>query len=728
MAENTSSMETFVITGMTCANCSARVEKELNHQPGVTTANVNLATERATVQFDPATTSADDLMQSVQKIGYGALLYDEAHKQSIKEAKERELYKMKRDLIVSAVLTAPMMISMIGMLLGFHNGVFHFFHLPLVQLLLTIPVQFGVGQRYYRGAYHAIKTGAPNMDVLVALGTTAAFVLSVLNGFVLNEPTHLYFESSAMIITLILLGKFLEQKAKAHTGNAIKQLMQLRAKTALVWDGENFSQQDIELVQVGDRLLVKPGEQVPVDGVILKGQAAFDESMLTGESLPVEKGLEATIFGGTVATNGTIEMTATQVGSGTVLAKIIQMVEDAQGSKAPIQQIADKISAIFVPAVLIAAVATILLTGLITGDWQTAMIHGVAVLVIACPCALGLATPTAIMVGTGLGAKNGILIKSGVALEKAAHITSIILDKTGTITLGRPEVTDFVGDESTLAKLSALESRSDHPLAKAITHYHPAAYLEVADFQLIPGGGVQGTIAEETLLVGNRHLMNQAGISIAAAETTAADWEASGKTVLFFADLTSHQLLAYLAISDAVKETSKEAISQLKQQGIKVYMLTGDHQKTAEAIGQQVGLSKEAIFAGVLPEDKADYVAKLQQQGEVVAMVGDGINDAPALALAEIGIAMGTGSDVAMETAEVTIMNGELTKVPQMIRLSATTLRKIKQNLFWAFLYNTIGIPFAALGFLSPIVAGGAMAFSSVSVLLNSLSLNRKKI
>lgn len=724
MAEAT--VETFAITGMTCANCSARVEKELKATEGVLEANVNLATEKATVQFDE-TLTAENLIQRVEAIGYGAILFDDAHKQKIEQEKAAHLKKMKRHLILSAVLVAPLMIAMIAMLLGSHAGWVHFLHLPWVQLILVTPVQFGVGMRFYRGAYHALKTKAPNMDVLVAMGTSAAFALSVYNGFFNPYNSDLYFESSGMIITLILLGKYLEQKAKTKTSDAIKQLMSLQAKTAtIIVDGEE-KEVPIETVQAGDLLRVRPGEQIPVDGKIVAGQTTIDESMLTGESLPVDKQIDDQVFGGTVNTTGSIQFNATQVGSMTVLSRIIRMVEDAQGEKAPIQQIADKISKVFVPTVLGIALLTLLATGLFTGDWQQAIVHSVSVLVIACPCALGLATPTAIMVGTGLGAKSGILIKGGGALEKIAHLTTIVLDKTGTITEGKPVVADFdSSDPQALAYLTSLEQYSEHPLAKAIYQYgkEQTELLPVENFESLTGQGVTGTINGTSYFVGSKRGLKERNISFSKERVLALEEE--GKTVMFLTD--QERVLALISVTDQVKHSSKAAIDALHQLGINVKMLTGDNPQTARFIGAQVGLQESDIVAEVLPEDKAQVVKELQGKNESVGMVGDGINDAPALALADIGIAMGSGTDIAMETADITLMNSDLLSVEKSIRLSKLTLRKIKQNLFWAFLYNVIGIPFAALGFLNPIIAGGAMAFSSVSVLLNSLSLNQKKL
>lgn len=721
----TPQMTTLVITGMTCANCSARVEKELKEQPGVISATVNLATEKASVKY--AETSSEALIQSVEKIGYGAILYDEEHKQKIAEEKKAYLRKMKRDLFLSALLTFPLMASMIAMVLGNHGALVQFFHQPMVQLLLAFPVQFYVGARFYQGAYHALKTKAPNMDVLVALGTTAAFLLSIYNGFFSSTTNDLYFESSSMIITLILLGKYLEHTAKSKTGDAIKQLMSLQMKTAQkLVDGveETIA---IEDVTVGDCLVIRPGEQIPTDGKIIYGSSAMDESMLTGESLRVEKHLGDAVFGGTVNTTGLVQIQVSQVGSQTVLAQIIQMVEDAQGSKAPIQQIADRISGIFVPVVLVVAFFTLVLTGWLTGDWQLALIHSVSVLVIACPCALGLATPTAIMVGTGVGARNGILIKGGEALEEAAGLTSILLDKTGTITQGAPQVTDVIGSTEVVKLFHSLEQASEHPLAKAINDYskkNGIAPYEVSEFTAHPGAGISGRINQQEYFAGTKKRLAQLSLSVASLEEQALHLEREGKTVMYLAD--EKQVLGLIAVADAVKPEAKQAIAKLQAQKIEVYMVTGDNKLAANVIGKQVGLDSDHIFAEVLPDEKAAYVQRLQQTGQKVGMVGDGINDAPALALADVGLAMGSGTDIAMETADVTLMNSNLMAVEQTIDLSRATLKKIKQNLFWAFVYNTIGIPFAAFGLLNPIIAGGAMAFSSVSVLLNSLSLNRK--
>ncbi|MDT1939639.1 MULTISPECIES: heavy metal translocating P-type ATPase [Carnobacterium] len=728
-------MDTLVLTGMTCANCAQKIEKTLNQQEGVEFANVNLATEKATVTFNTHTTTLEQLIASIEKTGYGAIRYDEEHRAEVARIKEKKNKRLKVDFIASALLSAPMVLAMIFMLIGFHNPVINFFEKPLVQFILATPVQFIIGWRFYKGAYHAIKSLSPNMDVLVAMGTSAAYALSVYNGFFSGNSHELYFESSAVIITLILLGKYLEHNAKNKTGSAIKQLMALQAKSAVVIrDGKEMTV-PIEEVQPHDLLSIKPGEKIPVDGNIVEGSSSLDESMLTGESLPVDKTTGDNVFGGTVNTNGRLVVEATKIGSETALSRIIQMVEEAQGSKAPIQQIADRISAIFVPIVLVVALATLIITGFLTQNWETALIHSVAVLVIACPCALGLATPTAIMVGTGLGAKNGILIKGGESLEAAAKIQAIILDKTGTITKGKPDVTDYETRPNTdkneiLSWMMALEKNSEHPLGKAIFNYGTKKLAidapKVDDFKALVGSGISGTINGMPMYMGAKRLMIEKGIDFSYFEKDIETLEASGKTAMLFAK--EDQCLAMIAVADQIKDTSKEAIEKLKQLNVDVYMLTGDNRLTAESIGREVGLTADHIFAEVLPEDKANHVVKLQKQGLLVAMVGDGINDAPALATADVGIAMGTGTDIAMEASDITLMNGDLNSLPKTIHLSKITLSKIKQNLFWAFIYNTIGIPFAAFGLLNPIVAGGAMAFSSVSVLLNSLSLNRRKI
>ena len=756
-----SSERTFLhlaITGMTCANCSGRIERVLGRKPGIYRANVNLASKRGLFEYNPSQITPEAIITQIEKTGFGAMLDDKAHQAELQVAEAKAANRMRWELIISAILSAPMLLGMLAMMLGSEAGWVHFVHLPWVQLLLTTPIQLGIGARFYRAAWASLRAKAPSMDLLVAMGTTAAYLYSFYNGFLGGDPTHLYFESSAVIITLILLGKYFEERAKNRTGAAIRSLMSLQAETALRIDrsqagqtgqmGQQYIEVPVDAVVEGDDLLVHPGKSIPVDGVVLSGHSTVDESMLTGESLPVDKEENDLLYSGTLNQSGALVMRALKRAEESTLSKIIMLVNEAQGSKAPIQQLADRVSAIFVPAVILIAFITLLATRLIVGEWSDAIMHSVAVLVIACPCALGLATPTAIMVGTGVGARQGILIKNGEALERVAKSSTIVLDKTGTITAGAPEVKHFAVHSQLIVSeaqrseilryLVALESHSEHPLAKAIVTYgelqasdspvssvSESSSLQVEDFQALVGAGLTGMIAGAAYFVGSPRLMAERHIDLTPFASLIDRHESRGETVVLMS--REQDLIALVAIADPVKESSADAIAALKARGIKVLMLTGDNQRTAEKIGEEVGLSGDEIRAELKPEDKAKIVADLQKAGEYVAMVGDGMNDAPALALADTGIAMGTGTDIAMESSDVTIMNGDLASLPKMIWLSEMTMRKIRQNLFWAFIYNVIGIPFAALGFLSPILAGGAMAFSSVSVLLNSLSLNRLK-
>lgn len=737
MSDKQAQTSRFSIQGMTCANCAARIERMLNKQPGIDQATVNFATEKATVIYDNQQLSPENVQKIIENIGYGAMLDDASHQQQAQDAKTQTISSLKRDVIISACLSTPMILAMLFAMLGFDNHpIVRFLHLPWVQFLLTTPVQFWIGARFYRNAYHAIKARSPNMDVLVAIGTSAAYFLSIFNGFIANRPHHLYFESSAMIITLILLGKYLEHRAKNQTGRAIKSLIQLQAKSASVIRDNQEIELPIEQVTLGDVIRVRPGEKLPVDGLILEGESSIDESMLTGESLPVEKQTNDTVIGGTVNLNGTLLIRATGIGSDTMLSQIIRLVQEAQGSKAPIQQIADKVSAIFVPAVLVIALLTFVLTGLITGDWESALIHAVSVLVIACPCALGLATPTAIMVGTGLGAKHGILIKGGEYLEKMATVNAIVLDKTGTLTEGKPQVTtcvpaDGITQAHFLQVVMSLELHSEHPLGKAIYQYiqteHPnITPLAITQFATQVGFGVTASLDEQPIAMGTRRLLSQYDVALNEIEPIIQALEEKGQTVMMVSQGAAY--LGLIAVADQLKITSKQAVAELLQRHIQVHLLTGDNERTAHAIGEQAGIEPAHILANVLPKDKAEYVQRLQQQGYRVAMVGDGINDTPALAQADIGIAIGTGTDVAIETADVILIRGNLLSLNESVTLSQKTVTKIKQNLFWAFVYNLIGIPFAAFGALNPILAGAAMALSSVSVLMNSLSLNRAKL
>ena len=723
------------INGMTCANCSTHVERKLNQTPGVK-ASVNLTTEEATIEYDKSL-SVEDLIKLVEKSGYEAVLAESLSEKDLDLEKENERKTVFRELIISAMLSAPLVLAMILSMLGFNNSVVHFLHLPLVQLILALPVQFYVGRRFYIGAFRALRGKTANMDVLVALGTSAAFALSVYNGFFAPAPTngdmrHLYFESSMVIITLILFGKYLEMNAKAKTSQAIKSLMKLQPSEAtIIKDGKEIAV-DIKDVKIGDIILVKPGSRVPVDGIITSGAPSIDESMLTGESLPVDKKIGDEVATATVNMTAAFKLKATKIGEDTTLSKIIRLVKEAQGSKAPIQEIADKVTVFFVPAVITIALLTLIITSIVTKNIEQSIINAVAVLVIACPCSLGLATPTAIMVGTGLGAENGILIRGGEYLQATKDISAVIFDKTGTITKGQPTLTDMIASKSfdyddMLFTVASAESMSEHPLAKAIVN-EAAAKLSMniphpEEFNSITGMGVYARVKDSDVYIGTRKLMLKNNIDISDFEEKAQAFEAQGKTAMFVS--INGKFAGVIAVADTIKDTSFEAIKELKDMGLSVYMITGDNEKTAKAIAKQAGIDN--VFAEVMPEDKSEKVKELQKKGFVVAMVGDGINDAPALAAADIGMAMGTGTDIAMETANITLMRGDLKTIPAAIKISKRTMRKIKQNLFWAFIYNAIGIPFAAFGLLNPMLAGGAMALSSVSVVTNSLSLKRYK-
>ncbi|SFF04523.1 heavy metal translocating P-type ATPase [Alteribacillus iranensis] len=717
------------VIGMTCAACSNRIEKVLNKQEGVKTASVNLTTESAVVEYNPGIVTEKDLIGRIQKLGYDAK--PKAGKEEQRTQKEKQLQQMKTKLILSAILTAPLLVTMLVHLFGMEIPAI--FMNPWFQLALAAPVQFIVGWPFYVGAYKNLRNKSANMDVLVALGTSAAFFYSLFEALkTIGNPAytpHLYFETSAVIITLILFGKYLETRAKTKTTAAISKLLQMQAKQArVIRDGKEMMI-PVEEVQKGDRLVVKPGEKIPVDGIVINGRTSVDESMITGESIPVEKDAQAQVIGATMNKNGTIEMEATKVGKDTALASIIQAVEDAQGSKAPIQRMADVISGYFVPIVVGIAILTFIvwISFISPGSFESALIAAIAVLVIACPCALGLATPTSIMVGTGKSAETGILFKGGEHLERTHQLDAIILDKTGTITKGKPEVTDFTGDEETLQLLASAEKGSEHPLAEAIVAYAAERNINILDtehFEAIPGHGIQATIGGNEVLVGNRTLMAKNDVKTDGKERELTAYETDGKTAMLIA--VNGEYRGSVAAADTLKETAKEAIQQLKDQGLEVIMLTGDNERTAQAIANQAGIDE--VIAQVLPEEKAAKVKEVQSQGKKVAMVGDGVNDAPALATADIGMAIGTGTEVAIEAADVTILGGELLLIPKAINLSKATIKNIRQNLFWAFAYNSAGIPIAAAGLLAPWIAGAAMAFSSVSVVTNSLRLKRVKV
>ena len=721
------------LKGMTCAACAAKIERKLNKLEGVQKATVNFATEKATVEYDSSIVKVSDMIKAVEALGYNSQRAEEVNLDREKEQREKDIKRLRTELIISAVLSSPLIMAMLLTLLHIDLA---FLHNEYFQLIIATPIQFIIGFRFYKHAFYALRAKSANMDVLIAMGTSAAYFFSIYNAFFqpMKEGVmmkELYFEAAAVIITLILLGKYLEAVAKGKTSEAIKKLMGLQAKTARVI--RNGAEEDIPIedVEVGDVVVVRPGEKVPVDGKMIEGNSSIDESMLTGESLPVEKKAGDFVIGATINKFGTFKFEATKVGKDTALSQIVKMVEDAQGSKAPIQKIADQVSGIFVPIVIGIAVLTFLIWYLAVGDFTMGIVSAVAILVIACPCALGLATPTAIMVGTGKGAENGILIKGGEHLEMAYKVNAVVLDKTGTITKGQPDVTDVIPlgqmNSSDILRLTAIaEKNSEHPLGVAIYEKGKKDYGNLPDpdqFEAIPGRGIMAVVDGKVLYIGTRKLIQEKGINISDLEISISKLEDDGKTAMLLA--VNNVMEAIIAVADTLKESSREAIEELQKMGIEVYMITGDNKRTANAIAKQVGITN--VLAEVLPENKAEEVEKLKKQGKIVAMVGDGINDAPALVTADIGMAIGTGTDVAIEAADITLMRGDLRTIPAAIRLSRKTMRKIKQNLFWAFIYNIIGIPIAALGLLNPIIAGGAMAFSSVSVVTNSLSLKRFK-
>ncbi len=720
------------VGGMTCSACATRLEKALLRAPGIQSATVNFATEQADILFDPENTDAEKIATAISNAGFTAHFPNESDAEDEEAHREREAAAIQREfymLLLSALLTLPLVAQMIGMVTG--NMAIHLD--PWIELMLASPVQFYIGARFYKAAWKSLRAGSGNMDVLVAMGTTTAFAYSVYLLYALGVDQargQLYFEASAVIITLVLLGKYMEARAKRGTTAAIRQLMDLRPKTArVIRDG---SEVELPILQLrkGDVVVVRPGESIPVDGKISEGATDVDESLITGESIPVEKTVGDPVTGGAINGTGLIRISATAVGADSTLSKIIRLVENAQAGKAPIQRLVDRISGVFVPVVVAIATVTFLGWYFIGGELEAAIVAGVSVLVIACPCALGLATPTAIMTGTGAAARAGILIKDVQALEQAHAINAVIFDKTGTLTTGQPTVVDTLstgGDEhEMLTAVASLQQGSEHPLAKAVLKKAAEANLKlvaVNDFKSHTGFGVSGSVNGARIITGNEEFMRNNGIEIDSQSAQGSEWESTGKTVIWIA--RDGELLGAMAIADPLRPESAPAVAELKAMGIRTLLLSGDAVRAVNEIGRQVGVDEAR--GAVKPDDKAATVTQLRAEGLRVGMIGDGINDAPALAAADVGIAMGSGTDVAMETAGVTLMRSNPALVPAAISVSRATWRKIKQNLFWAFIYNIVGIPFAAMGFLSPTIAGAAMAFSSVSVVTNSLLLRRWK-
>ena len=745
-----SKQKEYIIEGMSCASCAMTIENAVSKIPGVAKASVNLATEIMTVEANDSVTP-EDIAKVVDGVGYSARPRGKSVEEELEEKnekKEAHLREMKRNLTISAIFAVPLlfiaMADMVGIPMpAFLSPMQSPVSYALIQLALVLPIIW-LGRRFFVDGFKALSKGHPNMDSLVALGTSAAFLYSLYGTYhVLEGHAHfamnLYYESAGVILTLITLGKYFEDVSKGKTSMAIQTLVGLAPKMATVLRDGQEVEVPVEEVQVGDLIRVKPGEKVPVDGVVTEGNSTVDESMLTGESIPVSKSVGDEVIGASLNKTGSFILKATKIGKDTALSQIIQLVEQAQGSKAPIAKLADKVSGVFVPIVIVLALVSGLAWYFLGQEsWVFALTITISVLVIACPCALGLATPTAIMVGTGKGAENGILLKSGEALEEANHVNMVVFDKTGTITNGTPVVTDVVTADNTdadaLIRLAAsLEVASEHPLGEAIVakaKEQGATFDEVTNFEAIPGFGIKGHVGETLVFLGNEKWMRENGLANVEMNDKANHFAEQGKTPLYIGYNDAVQGL--IVVADTVKESSARAIQTLHEMGIQVAMMTGDHERTAQAIAAEVGIDR--VFSEVLPQDKANYVSKLQEEGYIVAMVGDGINDAPALAQAQVGIAIGTGTDVAIESADAVLMKSDLMDVPAMLKLSRATIRNIKENLFWAFAYNIIGIPFA-MGvlhlfggpLLNPMIAGAAMSFSSVSVVLNALRLKRWK-
>ena len=711
------------LNGLSCASCVGRVEKVLNALPSVQ-ASVNLATERAHVTFVPGVVEVPALIAAVEKAGYGARVYEEQNAQDDARAQQRVWQRALWEFALATILSLPFVGQMVIMMVGLPM-----MDMPrMLQLVLAGVVLFGCGRGLFRAAWHAVRGGSANMDVLVVMGTGVAWVFSaVVTLMKLDQPV--YFEASALVVTLVLLGRLLEARAKASAGAGMASLLRLQPRMAHVERPGGVVDESVDQLAIGDVFVVRPGESMPVDGAVLEGASEVNEAMLTGESNLVAKTAGAEVFAGTLNQTGALRVRATKVGAQTVLASIVQMVQQAQGSKASVQRLADKVSAVFVPAVLALAVLTFAGTWLVTGSATVSLVHGVSVLVIACPCALGLATPTAIMVGTGLGARAGILFRNADALEQARRLNLLVTDKTGTLTRGQPGVVasqtaEGIQSDDFLRLACALEQNSEHPLARAVMEHARAAGIApvvVEDFKAVPGQGVSARVGGQVVRLGSPDFLSQNGCVVDTALVQA--WQAEGRTVIGVA--REQAVLGYLALADEIRPEARAAITALRARGLRVVMLTGDNERAAQAVAHQVGIDE--VVAGVLPDGKAAEIARLKGASLCVGMVGDGINDAPALASADVSFAIGAGADVALETADVVLVRSDLMAVVDAITLSHATVGKIRQNLFFAFIYNLLGLPLAALGALNPVLAGAAMAMSSVSVVSNSLLLNRWK-
>ncbi|MFH0817803.1 MAG: heavy metal translocating P-type ATPase [Candidatus Micrarchaeota archaeon] len=716
------------ISGMHCASCATLVNKRLSKAPGVLKANVNFASQKAHVDYNEAEISEEGLIEAVKAAGYRASTKVDIEAE--RKNREKEIAELKGLLLISAVFSIPAFL--LGMFL------MEFPYRLLLLFLLATPVQFFVGRQFYMGAWSSFRSRTATMDTLIAVGTSAAYFFSL--GALFGITSDQYFETSSVLITLVILGKYLEAIAKGKTSEAIRKLMDLSPKMALVERDGKTVEIPAEQVVVGDIVIVKPGERIPVDGKVVSGGSSVDESMLTGESIPVEKTVGSTVIGGTINKHGMLKFSAEKVGSETTLSQIVKLVEEAQGSKAPIQRFADSVSAVFVPIVIVIAILTFAAWYFVFhAGLSFALITAVSVLVIACPCALGLATPTSIMVGTGVGAERGILIKGAEALEKSRKVSAVVFDKTGTLTVGKPIVTDIVllsdlPEQEVLSISAGVEANSEHPLADAIVEKAKASGLELAKatgFKSITGKGVSAKVGKKDVALGNRKLAEELGVNVSEFTDKMSALESDGKTVMIL--IVGGNAAGLIAVADTLKETSPAAVTELAKMGIDVWMITGDNKRTAEAVARKAGIKN--VFAEVLPGEKATYVKQLQDGGKVVAMVGDGVNDAPALAQADIGIAVGSGTDVAIETGNIVLMRNDVMDVSRALKLGRATIAKIRQNMFWALIYNVLGIPIAAgvlypfTGWLlSPIIAGGAMALSSVSVVMNSLTLRWVKL